>query len=367
MSTRPYVQLSAAQSLDGYLDDASGERLVLSTEDDFAEVDRLRAEADAILVGAGTVRADNPRLLVRSPELRRARVAGGRPEQPLKVTVTATGELDPASRFFTTGDTPKLVYAPPGTATALEAVATVVPLADPGFGAVLDDLAARGVRRVLVEGGGGVHTRFLSEGLADELRLAIAPVFVGDARAPRFVGPGAFPRPMTLADVRSLDGVAVLRYLAAAEPSSVDIQRLRQAIALAAECPPSATFRVGAVLTGADGAVLATGHSGEGNPRDHAEQAALAKLDPGDPRLATATMYSSLEPCSVRSSSPASCTRLILDAGILRVVFAWREPEIFVVCEGAEQLEAAGRRVVEVPALAREVMRENTHLPGVRI
>ncbi|MFD9894716.1 dihydrofolate reductase family protein [Amycolatopsis sp. NPDC059027] len=366
MITRPYVLLSAAQSLDGYLDDASDERLVLSTEDDFAEVDRLRAEADAILVGAGTVRADNPRLLVRSPELRRARVAEGRPEQPIKVTMTATGDLDPESRFFTTGDTPKLVYARPGAKAEFGAAATMVELAEPGFGAVLDDLATRGVRRLLVEGGGAVHTRFLADGLADELRLAIAPVFVGDPRAPRFVGPGTFPRPMTLTDVRSLDGVAVLRYVAATEPSSMDIQRLREAIALAALCPPRATFRVGAVLTDAEGAVLATGHSGEGDPHNHAEQAALAKLDPRDPRLATATMYSSLEPCSVRSSSPASCTRLILDAGIPRVVFAWREPEIFVVCEGAEQLEAAGRRVVEVSALARDVMRENTHLPGVR-
>ncbi|MFE0022919.1 deaminase, partial [Amycolatopsis sp. NPDC059021] len=159
---------------------------------------------------------------------------------------------------------------------------------------------------------------------------------------------------------------AVVRPAAAAHPARVHRRGGRVPRGGAARCPPSATFRVGAVVTDAEGAVLATGHSGEGDPRNHAEQAALAKLDPSDPRLATATMYSSLEPCSVRSSSPASCTRLILDAGIPRVVFAWREPEIFVVCEGAEQLEAAGRRVVEVPALARDVMRENTHLPGVR-
>lgn len=79
MITRPHVLLSAAQSLDGFLDDTSPERLVLSTEDDFAVVDRLRAEADAIFVGAGTVRADNPRLLVRSPELRKWRLAQENP------------------------------------------------------------------------------------------------------------------------------------------------------------------------------------------------------------------------------------------------------------------------------------------------
>ncbi|MCR6488791.1 dihydrofolate reductase family protein [Amycolatopsis sp. OK19-0408] len=361
MITRPHVLLSAAQSLDGFLDDTSPERLVLSTEDDFAVVDRLRAEADAIFVGAGTVRADNPRLLVRSPELRRRRLERGKPEQPVKVTVTTRG-LDPGAQFFTVGDTEKIVYAPPGAADALADVATLVDAGNPpDFGRVLDDLGARGIENLLVEGGGGIHTRFLTEGLADELRLAIAPFFVGQPEAPRFVGPGLYPRALRLAGVEELQGMAILRYRAADEPTGRDVRRLKEAIALAAECPPSHTFRVGAVVTGADGEVIATGHSGEGDPTNHAEEAALAKCA-GDPRLAEATMYSSLEPCSHRSSHPRSCTRLILDAGIPRVVFAWREPPVFVDARGTELLREAGRHVVEVPALTPEVQRENTHL-----
>ncbi|MDT8912114.1 dihydrofolate reductase family protein [Amycolatopsis sp. PS_44_ISF1] len=364
---RPHVVLSAAQSLDGYLDDASGTRLLLSNEDDFAEVDRLRAEADAILVGAGTVRADDPRLLVRSAELRRERRAAGEPEQPVKVTVTGSGELDPHAQFFTAGDAAKLVYAPPSVAEHLRDVATLVDAGTPPeLERILDDLGARGVRRLLVEGGGTVHTQFLSAGLADELRLAVAPVTVGDPRAPRFLGPGAVPRTLRLTGVRKLGDVAVLHYRVAAEPSALDLLRLRQAIALADECPPSSTFRVGAVVTAADGTVLATGHSGEGDPLNHAEEAALAKLPAGDPRLATATIYSSLEPCSARASHPLSCTQLILAAAIPRVVMAWREPSLFVDAEGVEQLMAAGCRVIEIPALAPEVRRANTHLPGVR-
>jgi riboflavin-specific deaminase-like protein len=367
MTARPHVVLSAAQSLDGYLDDASSTRLLLSNEDDFAEVDRLRAESDAILVGAGTVRADNPRLVVRSAELRRERLAAGRPEQPIKVTVTSSGKLDPTSRFFTTGDTTKLVYAPPMAADELRDVATLVDAGTPPeLERILDDLGARGIRRLLVEGGGAVHTQFLAAGLADELRLAIAPITVGDPRAPRFLGTGAIPRPLRLARVRQLGDVAVLHYRVVAEPSALDVRRLRQAIALADECPPSSTFRVGAVIAAPDGTVLATGHSGEGDPRNHAEEAALAKLSPDDPRLATATMYSSLEPCSARASHPRSCTQLILATAIPRVVMAWREPSLFVEAEGVEQLTAAGRRVIEVPALAADVRRANTHLPGVR-
>ena len=101
MAQRPFVLLSAAMSADGYLDDATPTRLVLSGEADLERVDELRAASDAILVGAQTVRSDNPRLLVRSAELRAGRVARGRAASPRKVTITRSGSLDPASRFFT--------------------------------------------------------------------------------------------------------------------------------------------------------------------------------------------------------------------------------------------------------------------------
>ena len=82
MAERPYTILSCGISLDGYLDAATDERLVLSNEADLERVDQVRAECDAILVGAATVRNDNPRLLVRSPELRRERGSRGLPEAP---------------------------------------------------------------------------------------------------------------------------------------------------------------------------------------------------------------------------------------------------------------------------------------------
>lgn len=115
-------------------------------------------------------------------------------------------------------------------------------------------------------------------------------------------------------------------------------------------------------MTDAADRVLATGYSGETAPHDHAEEVALAKLG-DDPRLASATIYSSLEPCSARASRPVSCTQRILDSGIPRVVFAWREPDLFVDCVGAETLRAAGREVRELPDLAGLVQETNAHLP----
>src|SRR5689334_4206332 len=107
---------------------------------------------------------------------------------------------------------------------------------------------------------------------------------------------------------------------------------MRLAVSLAEQCPPSDTaFSVGAVIVDADGVELARGFSREGgDPIAHAEEAALGKLAPGDPRLAGATIYSTLEPCSHRTSRPQSCTELIIAAGLRRVVIAWREPALFV-------------------------------------
>ena len=114
MAQRPYVLLSAAMSIDGCLDDASGTRLILSNDADLDRVDEVRAGCDAILVGAGTIRRDNPALLVRSPARRSARTARGQPPSPARVTLTGRGGLDPAARFFTAGEGTRLVYAPAG-------------------------------------------------------------------------------------------------------------------------------------------------------------------------------------------------------------------------------------------------------------
>ncbi|GII68948.1 hypothetical protein Sme01_14240 [Sphaerisporangium melleum] len=222
MRERPYVLLSVATSIDGFIDDVSDRPLALSNEADFDRVDEVRAGCDAILVGAGTIRADDPRLVVRSPARRAERVRRGLSETPLKVTLTGRGDLDPEARFFRLGDVEKIVYAAgpavERTRATLTGRATVVGAGDPlDPHRVLADLAARGVRRLMVEGGTAVHTLFLAAGLVDELHLVIAPFFVGDPAAPRFAGPGDFPygpaAPMRLAEARPIGDVVLLRYL----------------------------------------------------------------------------------------------------------------------------------------------------------
>jgi diaminohydroxyphosphoribosylaminopyrimidine deaminase/5-amino-6-(5-phosphoribosylamino)uracil reductase len=149
-----------------------------------------------------------------------------------------------------------------------------------------------------------------------------------------------------------------------AEPAT-DREWLTRAIDLSRHCPPSPNaFSVGAVLVDATGTELACGWSRERDPTEHAEEAALRKLDPRDPRLPGATLYSSLEPCGIRKSRPRPCARLVIDAGIRRVVYALREPVLFVDGDGDESLRAAGVAVVEISALADEVRQVNGHLLG---
>jgi 5-amino-6-(5-phosphoribosylamino)uracil reductase len=217
---RPYTVLSCAVSIDGYIGGVDS-GIALSNEADFDRVDAVRAACDAILVGAATVRIDNPRLVVRSKARRDERAARGLAMSPMKVTVTRYAELDPRADFFTAGDAERLVYcatAHVGDArTRLGSVATVVDAGDAVAMRTLGaDLAARGVQRLLVEGGGTIHTQFLTADLVDELQLTVAPVFVGDSAAPRFVRDGCFPwnpgRRAALVDVRKIGDVVLLRY-----------------------------------------------------------------------------------------------------------------------------------------------------------
>lgn len=128
----------------------------------------------------------------------------------------------------------------------------------------------------------------------------------------------------------------------------VDCRWMDLARQLAARCPPSSTaFAVGVVIIDAHGNEFARGYSRETGPHEHAEEVALAKVA-GDPRLGAATLYSTLEPCSQRRSRPRSCTQLILETGVPRVVMAERESARFVPDpQGYEILTAAGVDVLE--------------------
>jgi diaminohydroxyphosphoribosylaminopyrimidine deaminase/5-amino-6-(5-phosphoribosylamino)uracil reductase len=156
---RPWVVLKLAASLDGRTAAPDGTSRWITGPEARTDAHRLRAESDAVIVGAGTVRADDPKLTVRLPE-------GEQPgEQPLRVVL--------------------------GSASADAAVQPAVELSGPLPG-VLDDLGQRGVLQAMVEGGAAVAGDFHRSGLVDRYVLYLAPaLFGGDDGRGVFAGPGA--------------------------------------------------------------------------------------------------------------------------------------------------------------------------------
>ena len=174
------------------------------------------------MVGAVTVRTDNPRLLVRSQARRDEREARG------LAVVADEDHGDRAGRprrglellHRRRGREARLHLEPARCADARARLGPVATVVDGGrrvrMRRLSEDLADRGVERLMVEGGGIVHTQFLADDLVDELQLVVAPFFVGDSSAPRFVSDGRFPwnagRRATLAEVRQIGDVVLLRY-----------------------------------------------------------------------------------------------------------------------------------------------------------
>ena len=167
------------QSLDGRIATPSGHSHYVTGPADIQRLHRLRALVDAVVVGAGTIAADDPLLTVREVE----------GESPVRVILDPDDRLDADRRVFSDGAARTLVVhrADSGSgSTAVEGSVVLLPVAGPdGFDprAVLDALRDQGLRRVLVEGGGITVSRFLQAGLLDRLHVTVAPLLIGSGRA----------------------------------------------------------------------------------------------------------------------------------------------------------------------------------------
>lgn len=195
---RPTVLLNCAASLDGKLAAADGSPLRLSDEADLRRVHRLRADCDAILVGIGTVRADDPSLRVK-PALLGSDAQAAR--DPLRVVLDSRGRTPEDARVLD-GSAPTLVVHAEGVERDWGAGENVaVPERDGrlDLDAVLAALAARGVASVLVEGGGRVLRSFLEAGAWDGFTLYQAPVLIG-GRGPSLWPGGASDPPWNVGD-----------------------------------------------------------------------------------------------------------------------------------------------------------------------
>jgi riboflavin biosynthesis pyrimidine reductase len=196
---RPFSYLNMVASVDGRAG-LGGSSAALGDEADLEMLLELRTLADAVLIGAGTLRAEGYDRLIRSPERRARRRAAGRAEDALAVLICRGADIPWDAGLFAAAEQPVLVYtaaatAPPAVAAAVE----MVQLADPSPAAVLADLHRRGVRSLLCEGGPTLNRLLLAAGLLDELFLTVAPLLTADGSEPCIVGPGGLDPPAELA------------------------------------------------------------------------------------------------------------------------------------------------------------------------
>ncbi len=222
---RPFVRINMAMTADGKITSARREEPAFTSRLDKQTMDRLRAEADAILVGAGTLRADDPPLQVRDPEMKAHRRSLLKPEGLVNVLVTASADVDPASRFFAGGKASGRIVATvedaPGDRLARLASAAEVWTVGRGavdLRALLARLKARGIGNLLVEGGGELNWGFVRDDLVDELYVTIAPALLGGRAAPTLCeGDGlamADRRRLALVSADVVDGEIFCRYAA---------------------------------------------------------------------------------------------------------------------------------------------------------
>jgi 2,5-diamino-6-(ribosylamino)-4(3H)-pyrimidinone 5'-phosphate reductase len=222
---RPYTFINVAVSADGKMDTFERKGASISSTEDKARVQCLRAEAEAIMVGGQTLLSESPKLTVKSPELRAERLAKGLPENPFKVGVVTKADLGLEGDFITAGPARKIIFTtqqtPPEQINVLSKLGVEVYVLGEkrvDLKKALEKLSELGVRRLMVEGGGTLNFELLRLGLVDELSVYLAPKLFGGHSAPTLADGDGWPesaaKKLKLVEARVLDetGGVLIRY-----------------------------------------------------------------------------------------------------------------------------------------------------------
>lgn len=220
---RPYVIINVAMSADGKLSTRERRQVKISGMQDFNRVDRLKASCDAVMVGIGTVLADDPSLTVKSDECKNRRLARGDDEHPARIVIDSRGRIPPGASVLHKGPGRRIVavsrLADTEKVAALKEHATVIVAGDEkvDLERVMEELGDMGIRRIMVEGGGTLIAGLIQAGLADEIYTFIGNIIIGGKDAPTLAdGPGflheaEFCR-LTLIEARRIEAGILLHW-----------------------------------------------------------------------------------------------------------------------------------------------------------
>lgn len=221
---RPYVIINAAMSADGKISTRERRQVRISGQEDFARVDRMRADVDAILVGIGTVRSDDPSLTVKSSALREDRRRRGRDENPVRIVIDSRGETQPTADILNKGEGKRLIAvtsaADQNRVRELSRHAEIISCGEDtvDLTILLRELQVRGINTLMVEGGGSVIWSFISQGLFDELNVYLGAMIIGGTTSPTladgdgFIDESQFPG-LVLDDFQRIDDGLLIRWM----------------------------------------------------------------------------------------------------------------------------------------------------------
>jgi 2,5-diamino-6-(ribosylamino)-4(3H)-pyrimidinone 5'-phosphate reductase len=190
---RPFVFINAAMSADGKIATIERKQTRISGNLDFERVDELRASADAVMVGIGTVLSDNPSLTVKSQIRREKRRAQGLPENPVRIVVDSMARMPLDADIFKKGEGKRIIAvsesAPPEKVELLEKYADIIAAGKKGveLGKLLEELKNRGINRLMVEGGATLNWGLISAELVDEIYTFVGNIIIGGKNAPTLV------------------------------------------------------------------------------------------------------------------------------------------------------------------------------------
>lgn len=215
---RPFVFINSAMSLDGKISNENREQVRISTPEDFEVVDRLRAESDAIMVGIGTVLSDDPKLTIKSEQLRKKRLEAGRSENPLRVVVDSRARIPLDAQILNQMAETLVAVSEAADRKKLDELEKKARVFVSGksrvdLTALMEHLYSIGVRRLMVEGGSELNYSLVRLGLVDEIRVFYSGIIIGGKLSPTLVSGRSFeaPIPAKLKSVEVLgNGVAVV-------------------------------------------------------------------------------------------------------------------------------------------------------------
>ncbi|MCX9026465.1 MAG: 2,5-diamino-6-(ribosylamino)-4(3H)-pyrimidinone 5'-phosphate reductase [Candidatus Methanoperedens sp.] len=190
---RPFVFINAAMSADGKIATIERKQTRISGSLDFDRMDELRASSDAVMVGIGTVLSDNPSLTVKSKERREKRRKDGKDENPVRIVVDSLARTSIDADIFKKGEGKKIFVvtesAPEKKVKQLSEHAEIIISGEKSvdLGKLLFELKARGINRLMVEGGATLNWGLVSAGLVDEIYTFIGNIIIGGKTAPTLV------------------------------------------------------------------------------------------------------------------------------------------------------------------------------------